>query len=194
MLRWNILCLAHLSHCFHSKRAVKQFDCFNLQYFHEEAHNKCFGKNSETKRDKIVRLKHLIRVEGRYDCCLPTSCRMADWGHLWCSQEKEKNCFSKERTMLIIWCCANSWPWISLGWKFWKKFQTIRSVFWNNLPIAGAEEKLQLFSRWRYGHVQKKKKSSKRCWLVCFPVPNFLSYACCPWSLLQFCYLSLNFQ
>lgn len=68
----GILCLAHLSHGFHSKRT----DCFNLNYFHEEPCNKCFGKNSEMERDKIVSMSYLIRVEGRYDSCLPASCRM----------------------------------------------------------------------------------------------------------------------
>lgn len=109
------------------------------------------------------------------------------------AQEKEKNCFSREWTMLIIWCCANSWPWISLGWKFWKKkrFQTIRSDFWKNLPIADAEEKLQLFSRWRYSHI---RKIIKEVLAGLLSSPNFFSYTRCPWSLLQFCDLSLNFQ
>lgn len=106
------------------------------------------------------------------------------------AQEKEKNCFSREWTMLIIWCCANSWPWISLGWKFWKKRSKPSEA------TSGTTFQLQALRRSCsfFQDGDTFEKSSKRCWLVCFPVPNFFSYTCCPWSFLQFCDLSLNFQ
>lgn len=73
----------------------------------------------------------------------------AEWkteGSYGIAHEKKKNS-QAERTMLIIWYYANSWPQISLGWKFRRQFQTIRSNFWNDL-VVGAEEKTQLL-RWR---------------------------------------------
>lgn len=108
------------------------------------------------EHDKIVSIKYLIRVEGRYDCCHQQAAEWKNGGICGTAQEKEKHCSSKERTMQITSCCASSWPWISLRWKFWRKkmkVQTIRSDFWNNISIAGAVRKLGLFSRWGYSHI-----------------------------------------
>lgn len=123
--------------------------------------------------------------------------RAAEWkngGICGTAQEKEKHCSSKERTMQITSCCASSWPWISLRWKFWKKK-------WRSKPsevTSGTTFQLkELWGSWNFfqdGDTVTFIESSGRCWLVCFPVPDFCNSTCYLRSHIQCCYLSPKFQ
>lgn len=179
----GILCLAHLSHGFHSKRT----DCFNLNYFHEEPRNKCFGKKSEMERDKIVSIKYLIRVEGRYDCCRPASCRMEEWGHLWYSTGKGKAVFQRrednaDHFMLCQQLAPNKFKMEILKKKESPNHQ--KQLLEQPFSCRSCGEAGTFF---RDGDTVTFIKSSGRCWVVCFPVPNFCSSTCYLRSCLQFC-------
>lgn len=74
-------------------------------------------------------------------------------------QEKEKCRFRKERTMLIIWC-ANSWPWISLRWKFWKKGLNHQKLLLEQSSSCKSWEEVAAFFKMEIHSVSKNHQRS----------------------------------
>lgn len=143
------------------------------------------------EHDKIIGLKYLIRIKGRYDCYLPTSCRMEERGHLWYSTGKEKVPFQqREDNAGHLMLCQQ----LALN-KF--KMEILKKRSKPSEATSGTTSQLQELrgscSFFQDGDTLRFKKSTEECWLVCFPVPNFFRYTCCP-SLFFSCYLPLNFQ
>lgn len=143
------------------------------------------------KHDKITGLKYLIRVKSRYDCYLPTSCRMEEWGHLWYSTGKGKAPFQQREDNADHLMLCQQLALKSLRWKFCKKSSKPSEA--TSGRIFQLQELRGSSSFFQDGDTLRFKKSSEECWVVCFPVPNFFSYTCCP-NLFLSCYLPLNFQ